>query len=158
MDVRSVAIEELYRARYANFSVGITAFLADRDAAHDVVQEGFAQALASRQAFRGGSLEAWVWRIVVRKAHDARSKRTAATLDVELDDAFLASERDPELAAAIRRLPDRRRLIVFLRYFADLPYSSIAELVGVDGGTVGATLSQAHAELRRELELKGAEQ
>jgi RNA polymerase sigma-70 factor (ECF subfamily) len=69
----------------------------------------------------------------------------------------VVSDSDPELAEAIRRLPPRRRLIVFLRYFGDLSYEQIAELMEISVGTVGAALTQAHEELRRELELEGAE-
>ena len=63
-------------------------------------------------------------------------------------------ERDPELAAAIRSLAPRRRLVVFLHYYADLSYASIAELSGMREGTVAATLAQARAALRTSLECK----
>ena len=53
---------------------------------------------------------------------------------------------------ALRRLPARRRQVVFLRYFADLSYAAIAELAGISEGTVAATLAQAHDALRHELE------
>ena len=49
-------------------------------------------------------------------------------------------------------LPERERLVVFLRYFADLDYREIAAALEVEVGTVGATLSAAHAALRIALE------
>jgi len=49
-------------------------------------------------------------------------------------------------------LPERQRLALFLRYYADLDYRSIAEVLGVEIGTVGATLNKAHAALRQQLE------
>jgi RNA polymerase sigma-70 factor, ECF subfamily len=45
----------------------------------------------------------------------------------------------------------RRRLVVFLRYFADLSYAEIAEVLGVSEGTVAASLAQARAALRERL-------
>jgi RNA polymerase sigma factor (sigma-70 family) len=42
--------------------------------------------------------------------------------------------------------------VIFLRYFADLSYREVAEIVGVSEGTVAATLSQAHRELAMRLE------
>ena len=150
-------IERLYHARYTGFRHGAAAVLGDYDAAHDAVQEGFARAFVERDGFRGGSLDAWVWRIVFRKALDLRRQRRTDALDEALDPALIESERDPELAAAIRALPPRRRLIVFLRYFADLPYEEIGAVCGVSNGTVAAALSQAHAELRQALELEGVE-
>ena len=66
------------------------------------------------------------------------------------------AERDPELAEAVRGLAPRRRLVVYLRYFADLPYAEIASLLDISEGTVAATLSQAHAELLEQLRDKEA--
>lgn len=47
---------------------------------------------------------------------------------------------------------ERQRLAVFLRYFADLDYRSIAAALDVEVGTVSATLAAAHAALRRSLQ------
>ena len=58
-----VDLEALYRARSHVFLYSVTAFLRDGEAALDVVQEGFAFALRSRDGFRGdASLQPWVWR------------------------------------------------------------------------------------------------
>ena len=156
MGASSEEIERIYQARYTPYRWAVAAIVGSEERAHDVVQEGFARALARRGQFRGGSLEAWIWRIVVREAIDARG-RPLVFLDQDFPAALVSSEGDPELADAIRRLSPRRRLIVFLRYFADLPYDAIAELCGISPGTVAATLAQAHTELRKELHLKGAE-
>lgn len=157
MDEREEAIERVYLARYAGFRRAAAAVLGDFDAAHDAVQDGFARALVERRQFRGGSLEAWIWRIVLRKALDLRRRRRQSVQPIEhdFDPGLVESDGDPALAEAIRALPPRRRLIVFLRYFADLPYADIAELCEVDEGTVAATLAHARADLRRALDLKG---
>jgi RNA polymerase sigma factor (sigma-70 family) len=54
--------------------------------------------------------------------------------------------------AWVASLPERQRLVVFLRYFADLDYRSIATALDVEVGTVSATLATAHAALRRAYE------
>jgi RNA polymerase sigma factor (sigma-70 family) len=150
-------IECLYRAKRAGFRNGAALLLGDRELARDVVQDGFVQAIASRKSFRGGSLEAWVWQIIKRKALDRRRAPLAGPLEDEFDAGLVASATDPDLADAIRALAPRRRLIVFLRYFADLPYDAIAELAGITPGTVGAALSQAHDELRGALQPEGVD-
>ena len=153
------AIEELYRSRFGAYRRGMAALTGSSEAARDVVQEAFAQALRDRAEYRGdGSLAAWVWRIAFRTA--LRSRR-GGDGEVSLDDLVEAAplpgpERDPELAKALQRLSPRRRLVVYLRYFADLPYAEIASLLDISEGTVAATLSQAHAELLDELRDKEA--
>ena len=63
------ALEELYRRRYTQFRNGVATLTHSYDAARDVVQEAFARALRAEATFRGeGSLEAWVWRMVVNAA------------------------------------------------------------------------------------------
>jgi RNA polymerase sigma factor (sigma-70 family) len=143
------AIEDVYHRRYAGFCRGAAA-LVGRDLAHDVVQEGFARALRRRRQYAGsGTLDGWVWRIIVRVAIDARRRKSAEP--GWPDEAVFEAERDPALVTAIRSLPERRRLVVFLRYFADLSYAEIADARGVAEGTVAATLARAHADLKDAL-------
>lgn len=152
MDERTQAIEALYRERYGRFRDVVTTITGDRDSAHDVVQETFARALRKRRSYRGeGSLEAWVWRIALRTAREHARRRPGVSVNGALRAELVEPLRDPALAEALRTLPPKRRLIVFLRYFADLSYAQIAELCGVSEGTVGATLAQARAALEEEL-------
>jgi RNA polymerase sigma-70 factor (ECF subfamily) len=153
----AAAIERLYRARYVRFRNGVAPVAGGYEAARDAVQEGFARALRSSRAYSGrGSLEGWVWRIVLRTALEQRrpGEREELSLD-ELDPTFIEPERDLVLTAAVRALPPRRRLVVFLRYFADLPYQTIADVLEVDVGTVAATLAQARQELAVTLDNEG---
>ena len=155
MDGRAEAIERLYRERYGRFRDVVTTITGDRDSARDIVQEAFARALRKRRSFRGdGSLEAWMWRIVLRTAREHVGRRPGVSLNGALPAELVEAERDPALAEALRTLPPKRRLIVFLRYFADLSYAQIAELCGVSEGTVGATLTQARAALEKELRVE----
>jgi RNA polymerase sigma-70 factor (ECF subfamily) len=156
VDETTAAIEELYRERYTRFRNGVAPVAGSYEAAHDAVQEGFTRALRSSRQYRGrGSLEGWVWRIVLRTALEQRRPGEEVPLD-EIDPAFVEPERDFALAAAVQSLPPRRRLIVFLRYFADLPYQTIAEVLEIDEGTVAATLAQARQALALILDQEGA--
>ncbi|MGH3043851.1 MAG: RNA polymerase sigma factor [Gaiellaceae bacterium] len=153
MDRRSREIEKLYRARYLSFRNVLATITGSNESARDAVQEAFASALADRKAFRGeSSLETWVWRIALRTAVKHRRDNGASAPGADFDPGFVAPESDPELSDAVRGLPPRRRLVVFLRYFGDLSYSEIAEVCDITEGTVAATLAQARAELRDALE------
>jgi RNA polymerase sigma-70 factor (ECF subfamily) len=156
VDETAAAIERLYRERYARFRNGVAPVAGNYEAAHDAVQEGFARALRASRQFAGhGSLEGWVWRIVLRTALEQRRPGGEASLD-EVAPAFVEPERDFALTAAVQALPPRRRLVVFLRYFADLPYRTIAEVLEIDEGTVAATLAQARQALAEILNREGA--
>jgi RNA polymerase sigma-70 factor (ECF subfamily) len=156
VDETTAAIEHLYRERYVRFRNGVAPVAGSYEAAHDAVQEGFARALRARRKYSGrGSLEGWVWRIVLRTALEQRHGREQIPLD-EVDVRFVEPERDLALTAALRSLPPRRRLVVFLRYFADLPYETIAEALEIDAGTVAATLAQARQALAAILDTEGA--
>jgi RNA polymerase sigma-70 factor (ECF subfamily) len=155
VDETAPAIERLYRQRYARFRNGIAPVAGSYEAAHDAVQEGFARALRSSGQYAGrGSLEGWVWRIVLRTALEQRRPGEELPLD-DVDPVFVEPERDFALAAAVQALPPRRRLVVFLRYFADLPYETIAEALAIDEGTVAATLAQARQALAVTLDEEG---
>jgi RNA polymerase sigma factor (sigma-70 family) len=144
--VRSL-IEELYRTRYSHFREALAPIVGDRDQAHDVVQEAFARALRKSGELREEeSLPAWIWKIAYRIALNER--RALHPADELPDDmAILEPERDPDLAAALRALPPQRRLVLFLRYYADFSYAEIAAALDIRQGTVSATISQAHSAL-----------
>jgi RNA polymerase sigma factor (sigma-70 family) len=152
MDRKTVIreLEALYRARYRQFLRVATAIVGDEAAGHDAVQEGFARALRSARTFRGeGTLEAWVWPIVLNAA---RAESSVPAVDVErTSSSENGGHVDDELRGWIATLPERQRLAVFLRYYADLDYRAIAAALGIEVGTVSATLSSAHDALRRSL-------
>ena len=146
-------LEALYRKRYGGFVETVATVCGGYERAHDAVQEGFARALRAKEQFNGGSLDAWVMRIALNAALDTRRRRR---FDESLGDETPAPSLamvggDPDLEHAIRGLPPKRRLVVFLRYFADLSYAEIAEVTGTSEGTVAATLNQAHSALRDAL-------
>lgn len=143
-------IEELYRERYLGFRNALAPVVGSRDAAHDVVQEAFATALRDvKKLRRQESLAPWVWQIALRIA--LRERRIGSHDELPEDLSILDKERDPALAEAVRSLPPKRRLVLFLRYYADFTYGEIAEALGIAEGTVGASLAQAHSTLLGEL-------
>ena len=144
-------LEELYRRRHGAFQVMLASVTGSVESARDVVQEAFARALQNQDGFRAeGSLEAWVWRIAFRVAIGSKGSRELAFGELP-DVAFLDESSDQALAAAVRQLPPQRRMAIFLRYFADLSYAEIGEVLGIAEGTVAATLSQARQQLAAEL-------
>jgi RNA polymerase sigma-70 factor (ECF subfamily) len=152
------AIEAVYRARYQGFRNALATVTGSYDSARDAVQEGFAIALTQRAQFRGGSLEAWIWRISLSCALDGRraARRLALNGVPETSEPQIPDPvGDPELASAIRALAPRQRLMVFLRYYADLSYAQIAESCEVSEGTVAAALAQARAVLLEALDPEG---
>ncbi|MBD0330640.1 MAG: sigma-70 family RNA polymerase sigma factor [Thermoleophilia bacterium] len=152
-DPRMDELEALYRDRHSHFVRVARALVGSPEAAHDVVQDAFAAAVRSRHDFRGeGPLEAWLWRILVNRARaTSRERPTAGLVGQEAASARRNGAHAGNVLAAVAALPERQRLAVFLRYYADLDYRSIAAALGVEVGTVSATLHAAHAALRRLL-------
>jgi len=145
-------IEELYRRRHEAFFRVARAITADRDDAAEAVHDGFADAIRSRRTFRrDGPLEAWLWRAVVNAARKTRVRRDAPAAAVR-DDTEEAPLPPSEVAPLVAALPERQRLVLFLRYYADLDYRSIAAALDVEVGTVGPTLAAAHRAIRRALQ------
>lgn len=156
-------IERIYRDDYISLCRVATSVTGRVDTAREAVQEGFARALAHRAEFRGeGSLEGWIGRIVLRVALDTRRRPAPAVVDgIGEGTALWAPElpygdRDPALAAAVGALPPRQRQVVFLRYFADLTHTQVAEMLGISPNTVSAALHQARTALAQRLEREDA--
>ena len=151
------ALEALYRNDLSRFVRAAAAITGDEAAGRDAVQDAFVQAVRKRTSFRSEApLEAWVWRIVINEALALRRRRVSEP-EWDLESATAPStnhvpEQDATVRAWVAALPERQRLAVFLRYFADLDYRSIAAVLEVEVGTVSATLASAHAALRRSFQ------
>jgi RNA polymerase sigma factor (sigma-70 family) len=147
-------IEVAYRRDFPRFLHVATAITGDVELAADSVQDAFARAIRLRKGFRAkGSLEGWLWRIVVNQARG----RASATPKLVSDAApeLMAAPADEDTSEArelVAKLPERQRLVLFLRYYADLDYEGIATALGISSGTVGATLHAAHAALREHIQ------
>lgn len=96
-------------------------------------------------------LEAWVWRVVLNAAR-SDVRRSIEAVAYEPAAANGRPEEDAELRVVLSRLPERQRIAIFLRYYADLDYVAIGEALGIRTGTVAATLNAAHTALRTRLE------
>jgi RNA polymerase sigma factor (sigma-70 family) len=150
-------LEAVYRGRLPEFRRVAAAITGDRQAALDVVQEAFGVAIRRRETYRGtGDLEAWVWRIVVNTARDhvrrAGQRALAETAATALPARNGSQPENDALMSEIGLLPERQRLALFLRYYADLDYAGIGDVLGIRPGTVAATLNAVHSKLRRRLE------
>jgi RNA polymerase sigma-70 factor (ECF subfamily) len=64
------------------------------------------------------------------------------------EDAAVASERRRALAAAVASLDDRDRVVIALRWFAELSEAEMAVALGVRPGTVKSRLARAMSRLR----------
>jgi len=140
-----------------------------RDAhdAEDLAQEALLRAMRSLDRFdpARGSIEGWLWRIVVNLATDrGRAARRAESLWAGLavraraeaapSAELLALERirDAQLLAAVRGLPRRQRTLIALRFGADLGFAEIGQLLGDSEQAVKQATYRALASLRRRLE------
>jgi RNA polymerase sigma-70 factor (ECF subfamily) len=154
-DARLKEIEAVYRSRFPYFVQVATAIVGERELALEAVQDAFAGAVRGRRGFRGdGPLEAWIWRAVVNAASNVRRHAVATKDHVDVPGAQhngYELREGSEVGAQIALLPDRQKLALFLRYYADLDYRTIAAALGIEVGTVSATLSAAHTSLRRAL-------
>jgi RNA polymerase sigma factor (sigma-70 family) len=155
------ALAALYRRRFPELLRVATAIAGGPDAGYEAVQDAFADTLAAAPQTRDDdALAGYVWRAVVNAARDAR-RRGVVRRRRENDGLSAANvpaterpaARD-DVRAAIAALPERQRLVLFLRYYADLDYEGIARAAGIRTGTVGPTLIAAQRALRRALEME----
>ena len=150
------AIESVYRRGLPRFRRMAAAVAGSPELGRDAVQEAFATAVRTRESFRGdGPLEAWLWRAVLNAAKNQR--RTVERRHETRVSGTSTNGRHPDdpndtVREALSVMPERQRVALFLRYYADLDYGQIADVLGVAPGTVGATLSAARANLERLLE------
>lgn len=145
------------------------AYLIVRDGAlaEDVTQEAFIRAYRALRTFRRGEpFRPWMLRITTNVAINelrARSRRAgllsrfamlAPRADVAPEPSMAEGERSATLALAINELPLDDRVVLYLRYFLELPEREIATAIGRPTGTVKSRLHRASKRLRELIETK----
>jgi len=154
------ALRALYQ-RYAGAVLTVArAFLADREAADDVVQQTFLQAWrAAHRIDPGRSLSPWLYQIARNCAIDAL-RRSARTPLAAAPSAEIAAPGTPtfeqtweafEVRRAIDELPEVERDTVRLAHLDGLTHPEIAAFLGVPIGTVKSRLGRAYRRLEESL-------
>jgi len=129
--------------------------------AEDALQEIFVQVYKSLSGFDPGkaAFTTWLYRLTFNHCLNQRRKKRPFTLPLEDISPALKSEfpgaqlaEEEVLQQAIGKLTDKQRAVVILRYFWDLPYAEIAQILDVPLGTVKSRIDLALKTLRKVLE------
>jgi RNA polymerase sigma-70 factor (sigma-E family) len=151
----------LYRAQAVGLIRLAYLMLGDRAAAEDVVQDAFCGLYRhwDRLADPSGALP-YVRSSVLngcRTVLRRRARGQRVTLAYEppsgsAEAAVLSREERQEVMRAVRRLPDRQREALVLRFYLDLPEPEIARVMGIRPGTVRSATHRALKALGHLLE------
>jgi RNA polymerase sigma-70 factor (sigma-E family) len=150
-------------ALYAEHALGLTRLayimLGSQAAAEDVVQDAFcglyrrwphlsdqAKALGYARSSVLNGCRSVLRRRVTLELDEAGDMSTGSA-----ESALLTEEARREVLDALRRLPDRQREVLTLRFFLDLADKEIAAAMGIGAGTVRSASHRGLASLRRAL-------
>ena len=119
--------------------------------ANDVMQNVMLKAWTNLNTFRKDSkLSTWLYRIAINESLDYIRRQKNATM-VSADDAsgiantlladdyFDGDETEAQLQEAIAKLPDVQRTVFNLRYYEEMKYSEISEILNTTEGALKAS-------------------
>ena len=125
----------------------------DRDRADDLVQDCLERAVAKRHLWRGdGSVEAWLFRILLNRHRDLRRRAPAPGWLVAVEDLPAEPQRQGgqeahlalrEVEAALARLPPEQREALLLVALEELSYDEAALALSIPRGTLMSRLARA---------------
>lgn len=119
--------------------------------ADDVLQNTFLKAWKSLPTFQGkAKLSTWLYRIAINESlgflrHQKTAALSSADADLSVanrllaDDYFDGDKSQAVLQEAIATLPDVQRMVFTLRYYDEMKYSEISEILGTSEGSLKAS-------------------
>lgn len=124
----------------------------NHDDANDLLQNTFLKAWSSIENFRGEArLSTWLYKIAINEAisHlDKERKRRGFSLDdeeaalisaIEADEHIDGDELSLKLRRAIASLPEKQRLVFNMKYFDDMKYEDMSNILGTSVGALKAS-------------------
>lgn len=129
----------------------------NHDDANDLLQNVFLKAWKNIHHFRGeAKLSTWLYKIAVNESinfinrEKARQGLSADTDDagfllsnLEADEYFDGEELHKELLKAIAALPEKQRIVFNMRYFDEMKYEDISDVLGTSVGALKASYHHA---------------
>lgn len=165
------AFEQLVRANEKKVYTLCLRMCGSPDDAEEAAQEAFLAAWKGLASFRGDSaFSTWLHRLAANACIDLMRRSRRARSELSLDDELAAEPVDEraspqrelerrEQREAVQRglaaLPDEHRTVLVLREIEQLSYTEIAEVTGLELGTVKSRISRARAQLRNYLLSQG---
>jgi RNA polymerase sigma-70 factor (ECF subfamily) len=127
------------------------------DDANDVLQNTFLKAWSALDSFRGESkLITWLFRIATNEALNYLEKENNNTRMSEVegsvasqlqsDPYFDGDETELQLQEAVSKLPEKQRLVFNMKYFQELKYEEISQILGT---SVGALKTSYHIAVQK---------
>jgi RNA polymerase sigma-70 factor (sigma-E family) len=160
------AVTALYEAHAVGLIRLAVVMLGDRAAAEDVVQDAFC-GLYRRwgQLDEPGKAQSYVRAATLNGCRSELRQRIRAQRRggpapdaadaASAEQAALLGEEHQQVLSALRRLPDRQREALVLRFYLDQTEPEIAESMGISPGTVKSTTSRGLAALGRLIQEAG---
>lgn len=147
----------------------IRKLVSNHDDALDLLQNAFLKAWNNIGNFRGAAkLSTWLYKIAINESinflNKERQRRNVSVDDesdsyrldnLEADPYFDGDEAQIALQRAIADLPEKQRLVFNMRYFDEMHYDEISEILGTSVGALKA--SYHHAVKKIESSLKDIE-
>lgn len=126
----------------------IRKIVVEHDDANDVLQNTFLKAWNGLDSFHGDSkISTWLSRIAINESLDFLRRKKQPTVSVEditvsrltADEYFDGTEAEALLQEAIATLPDVQRTVFLLRYFDEMKYSDISQMLNTSEGALKAS-------------------
>lgn len=159
------AFSEIVRKYSERLYWHVRSFGCSHEDSNDLLQEIFIKVWNALPSFRGeAQLFTWLWRIATNetlnylkksKLRAALSfKRIEPSDDRKADeDAWLDGNKlQILLFKAIKRLPTKQRAVFTMRYYQELSYEQISEILGTSIGALKASYHFAYEKIKAELE------
>lgn len=144
------AFEQIVRQYSESLYWQIRRIVLNHEDANDVLQNTFIKAWTAIDTFQGDAkIGTWLSRIAINESIDflRRNERVVSSADEDLsvanslmaDSYFDGTETEALLQEAIATLPDVQRTVFQLRYFEDMKYSEISEILHTTEGALKAS-------------------
>lgn len=160
---KTTAFSELVRTYQERLYWHIRKMVLSHDDANDLLQNTFMKAWSGLDNFRGDSqISTWLYRIATNETLTFLTSKKNNTLSIgeveenmlqnlQADNYFNGDEAQLKLEKAILSLPEKQRIVFNMRFYDDMSYEQMSEILDTSVGALKASYHHASKKIENML-------
>lgn len=152
-DKKEQKIEQILLENYNSYYRLAYSYVHNEADSADIVQNGAYKAILNSSSLKNEEFAAtWIYRIMLNEIFRFQKHNSPLSLDeIEIETGKEDQYEEIDLKKALQKMPEKEKAVIELKYFEDMKFEEIAEILEENVNTIKSRLYRGLKKLKIEL-------